>query len=381
MTLKNKLVLSREKHIIYIVSSDNPTKLRYDLKRQLMEKYYEKQKKWKSVQHQYDFFRPFSISDIETEEPHFKELINVSMKLNPLCESLSTFINRLNKALIYEGYTQEGVKAQCHVRNCRRSWGSDNILSKPINFYRKDTIRFFKENDIEVTTDIEEDFNRDYDFMSKLVEQIELSSIENPDKIEFFTQSINSEELKDLIKKFNYEPRALIQFVCNYLKPFENLNISESLTLLRDYFDMAHQIGRDVKKYPKYLRSMHDIITSNFNSFKKSYSEKLFSGRVREDLEYEDKKYCVITPKTPKEIISEGTSNNNCVGSYIDKILSGETYLVFMRNSKDKETSLITLEVKGDCLVQYKGAYNRTPTKDEMEFINKYCKLKDIKIV
>ena len=219
--------------------------------------------------------------------------------------------------------------------------------------------------------------------MTSIFNELDKLDIQEEEKIKFINQITYSNTYSDLIyllKEEKYEVRALIKYLLEYLAPFENLEEREAIELLKDYYFMAKAIGRDIKKYPKYLKSIHDIITSNFNAFEKEYDEVLFRNLAKEELEFEDKIYCVIVPKSSKELISEGVANNNCVSSYIDKILRGETYLMFMRKTDLKEISLITLEFKNNELVQYKGAYNRLPDEKEMEFIEKYCKIKDIKL-
>jgi len=153
-----------------------------------------------------------------------------------------------------------------------------------------------------------------------------------------------------------------------------------SIELLHDYFQMASKIGRNVKKYPKYLRSMHDIITSNFKAYETHYNESKFKRLLKPELEFENKEFVIVNPKTTKDIISEGTSLNHCVGSYVDKILNEETYIFFLRKTEMKDLSLVTLELNGKIITQAKGSYNRVITKEERDFLEKYCKEKELKL-
>ena len=144
---------------------------------------------------------------------------------------------------------------------------------------------------------------------------------------------------------------------------------------------MASKIGREVKKYPKYLRSMHDIITSNYNAYKRHYDEIKFQALMKPEFEFEGKEFCMVIPKNTKEIINEGINNNNCLGSYVDKVIEGRSYIIFLRKVEEKENSLVTLEFRDGKIVQYKGAFNRDPDPKEMEFIESYCKFKKIQLV
>lgn len=378
--MEGKIILKRKKHLIYIENPESDVKLRYNLKRWCMEKKDKRDGEWKLSKQQYSFFRGFSVRDVECEEEKFKDMLQKSEHLNPFCESLSTFFNRLNEALVYENYSTFGVKAKCSVSRWDRRYRVKEVLTKPVEFYHKDIINFFKKYDIEVTPSIEKAFIRHYKAMKNIIYSLENSKIENEEKIEFFYSACYDSTIIRLIDEFNYDLPSLISYVFEYLKPFENLRLRESLEELYDYYRMAKLIGRNVKKYPKYLRSMHDIITANYNAYEKNYNEDLFYKLRKSELEHEGKKFSIVIPSTPKEIIKEGTDLNHCVGSYIDKILKGETYIFFLRLKKDKEKSLITLEIIGREIVNAKGSYNRPVNEEEKNFLETYCKIKNIKL-
>ena len=205
------------------------------------------------------------------------------------------------------------------------------------------------------------------------------------EKKELFVEIIDRNDyladFKELIETYNYDIVALCKFLIQYLKPFENINIKEGINLLKDYYGMANKIERNVKKYPKYLKSMHDIITINYNAFKRKYNEELFARLQKKELDFEeDKVYIVITPQSTKEIVKEGTSLNHCVGSYIDKILDNKTYIFFLRKKEAPEQSLMTLEFKNGKIVTAKGSCNREINKEEKEFLQVYCKKKSIQL-
>jgi hypothetical protein len=378
---KKELIIIRDKHILNIYNSQTGDTLRYDLIAKKMYKFYKRENQWRPVINQYAFFRAFSIQDITCEEKQFMDLILVVKTLNPKCRSISSFISRLEEALAYENYAREGLKAECYVPTHRYS-GSRAVLTKPLEFYHKKIIAFFKKYEIEVTKQIEEEFVRDYKFMEDTINTLEQIEMENSDKADCLQTIVNeTENLKVLINEFKYETKSLIRYFCEYLQPFENLKFDgDSIELLVDYYRMANMIGREVKKYPKYLKSMHDIILANYTSFKKEYDELLFERLRKIDLEFEGKEYCIITPKCSKELIAEGTSNNNCVASYIPRILRGETYLFFMRLTKEKERSLITLEYRNGEIIQAKGSYNRLLNESERKFLESYCKNKQINL-
>lgn len=369
------ITLTRDKHLVNITHSTKKDKIRYNLRDKIMEKWYIREKEWRSIKQQYEFFRGLSVTDIICEEEKFLQLISKVQDINPNCTSVSSFISRLDGALVYENYIAEGIRTECR-------WDNNSyykrFLTKPLEWYSKDMINFFKKYNIKVTKQLEQTYQNNSSDIIQIVNILD-KFIDKDDviKTDFFNEIINNgldSNYIELINQYNFDRKALISFSMNYLKPFESINYNEGFRLLRDYYRMAQSISRNVKKYPKYLKSMHDIILVNFNAFKKEYPEHLFKERIKESLEFEGKDFVVVNPKTSKDIITEGTSLGHCVGSYVDDMISGKTYIFFLRAKLSVETSLVTLEHKGNAIVQAKGSRNRDLTEKEQEFLKNYCK-------
>ena len=374
-----KVILTRDKHLINIKIPDREGQVRYDLINKRMEKYHKGN--WICVEKQYKFFRDVGINDIETEEKHFLELIEKTMKINPFCSSLSTFISRLGSALIYENYIQEGIEAECYAS--RHRYGS-SILQKPLNFYRRDTINFFKNNHVMVTERVERAFSGNYEFLSNLVPLIDLCAVTEEVKKEVFEELVRSDyslqRFKELVNVYKFDQLSLLKYFMEYLYPFENIKTYDGINLLCDYYKMGVQIGRNIKKYPKYLKSIHDILTANYNAYKQVYDEIKFEKLMKKELEFEGKEFLVRCPQNTKEIISEGASNNNCLASYVDKVINERCYILFLRSAEKKDESLVTLELIDGKIVQAKGEYNRNLLEPEKKFLINYCSEKKLKL-
>jgi hypothetical protein len=125
---------------------------------------------------------------------------------------------------------------------------------------------------------------------------------------------------------------------------------------------------------------MHDIMVANYRSFKKDYDDSYFVKFARTDLLFEDSKFVVVLPDCSKDVVREGTSLNHCVGSYVDKIISGDCYICFLRSVSSRDVSLVTLEIKGTSLIQAKGSYNRSLRSEEFVFLRKFCKEKNLNL-
>ena len=371
-----ELTLKQDKHLIYIIRSDVDKHVRFNLKTLKMEKLRNKKGEWREVKKQYKYFRGFEVRDIVSDDEKFMKLIDMSKRYNSRCESLSTFISRLSDFMIYENYITEDVE----VNICTSRWRDDVIhLNHKINEYNKNIIKLFRDCRFEITNSFESHFFNDKELMTNIamvIRDMEITAEKKRNLLALI--ETRGDDLKQMIGEYKYDTKALFNFVVEYLNPFEALDYSESIQLLYDYYKMGHQIGRKLKKYPKYLKSMHDIIKSNYNAFKQEYDEQAFLKFQKPELEFKEKDFCVVTPKTSKDIISEGTSLNHCVSSYVDRILEGRTMIIFMRRAKIPEDSLITLEYKKGAIVQARGSYNRNLEEKEMKFLETYCQKKKL---
>lgn len=141
--------------------------------------------------------------------------------------------------------------------------------------------------------------------------------------------------------------------------------------------------NKKFEKYPKYLISKHDMLVVHYNLFKEEFSEELFQ-QAYENYYYEysnsNDKYIILKPKTTTAIKEEGRDLSHCVKSYISKIIDRETLIYFMRDIKEQDKSLLTIEIFNSQIKQVHGEFNRNPTQKEMDFLIKFAKNKNLEI-
>lgn len=367
--------------------SDDRSQVKYDLaKKQLLRP--DNNGVWGAVQHQYSFFKGCTLKSLQTEDEKFEKLLYKVKEANPDCKSISTFLTKIDSFLHLEAYIMEGVKYEFYVTT---GYGWDykstevGMIDVPLHYFDKHLIEFAKEYNIEFDRTLRSCYDERKDEMLRLIH-----FLTNSDYEKYTVRGIwydcyggsGHRALWELVDEHGYCIKALVNYVHNYLIPFEGFDTSwrgSVYSTLRDYYSMAKDIGRKVQKYPKYLRSMHDIILANHKVFKQRHDEEMFAKRQRQELRYTDKEYTVLLPESSKDVISEGTSLNHCVGSYVKRIIEGRCLILFLRKSKEQEDSLVTLEVVGDKLVQAKGAYNRGLEKEEADFLAKWCRIKKLK--
>ena len=145
---------------------------------------------------------------------------------------------------------------------------------------------------------------------------------------------------------------------------------------LKDYLIMCKAQNIKPTLYSSYLKQTHDITARNHKISLLEQDEEIFQEKYEDFKEYNDNTYCVIAPKSSKDLIIEGDRLNHCVASYIKRVIDGYCLIYFLRKKDNKEDSLITFEVRNNAIVQVKGSHNRKPTRQEqlalLGFANKY---------
>lgn len=170
-----------------------------------------------------------------------------------------------------------------------------------------------------------------------------------------------------------YIPR-LLYFVERgiYYMNCYNVSINSSMNDLLDY-----AIDLKLDEIPKgdYSRVFAQIKKNWLMEREKIDHEKLCANNYLEKLLYENDTFQVIIPTTREEFAKEGSEQNNCVYSmYLNKVLNGETRVVFIRRKDNLDKSYITCEVRHNGHIQqYLAKHNYTPKEvDAIEFYREY---------
>lgn len=174
-------------------------------------------------------------------------------------------------------------------------------------------------------------------------------------------------------------------YICREVKLQQGITQSrEALMLIRDYVRMSKAMDYDFEKFPKSLKKEHDIALMNYKAKEDEYKKKQFLAVIEEkeykELEMKSKEYSVIKPEESNDLIKEGSGLSHCVASYVDDVINKKCKILFMRKTKEIETSLITIEVRGDSIRQVKGSHNRRPNGEEMSFVRLWAEKKKLNL-
>ena len=67
----------------------------------------------------------------------------------------------------------------------------------------------------------------------------------------------------------------------------------------------------------------------------------------------------IVIPQSSKDFINEGKAMHNCVGGYVDRVASGKTNVVFVRDESKPDESYITMEISNTgYIIQARTQYN-----------------------
>ena len=177
-----------------------------------------------------------------------------------------------------------------------------------------------------------------------------------------------------LISDFGYNAKALMMYI-DYLKTYEAItDMGWLINEIYDYASMMDRISHKFDKYPRHFLTTHKIASRNYNRLKEKFIEEDFQKRIDEEMEKTFGDYCFIYPKCTQDIKDEAVQQNNCVASYIKRVIDGECHILFMRKKEQPDKSLVTIEVRKGKIVQALQRFNHPLTEEQQEVVDKWNK-------
>lgn len=178
---------------------------------------------------------------------------------------------------------------------------------------------------------------------------------------------------------------ALTKYLCRRTKLEQGFeNPTESARYLVDYIKMQKDLGFEYEKYPSSLKKVHDIAVMNTNILKKEIETKKFNEAIEKEdykgLELKMKNFSVVMPKSPDDLLKEGESLSHCVASYVKDVANGLCKILFLRENEHLDKSYMTIEVRGDSVIQFKGTSNRRGKESDLELLKEWAKKKNLSV-
>jgi len=142
---------------------------------------------------------------------------------------------------------------------------------------------------------------------------------------------------------------------------------------LHDYIEMCKDLDVKPTLYSSYLHQTHDITSRNHKIKLEKDQEEIFLKRYQTFKPYKKDVYSIIAPEKPLDVQKEGDQMNNCVASYLKRIIDGTCLILFLRHTENLVRSLVTLEIRDGALVQAKQSHNNRITAEQETFLKKFC--------
>ena len=156
--------------------------------------------------------------------------------------------------------------------------------------------------------------------------------------------------------------------------------------LRREYFDyilmrldQGYDLTNDVYLFPADFRRRRDemilqIEKQKMEKRKKEVLDKF--PQIKAKYKRLSDKYSaaagglIIRPaKDAAEIVEEGRILHHCVGgdNYLQSHNTGRSFILFLRNIDQKDVPLITVEIRGEQILQWYGAYDKKPDQTKID--------------
>lgn len=208
------------------------------------------------------------------------------------------------------------------------------------------------------------------------------------DHVKHRVTTCHSNEIKTLGVIYKYtKPAKLEKYIEDKIREEGCGTFGEYIDYIRMRKAAGYDLSDEIILFPRELHRRH-------NEMVLEVEDEKVDARMKEVL----KKYPKIAEKFKKlserysaaaagyiirpardagEIVIEGRCLHHCVGgdNYLRSHNTGRSTILFLRNAKSPEIPYITVEIRGEEILQWYGAYDNKPNKEYMDaWFNTYTK-------
>lgn len=138
--------------------------------------------------------------------------------------------------------------------------------------------------------------------------------------------------------------------------------------LVMDYLINCRKLGVDPRKNNNPIREFYET-KKRYEQLKNALSAKAFTKTYEKHpkaWEFEYGNFVVRIPTTGADLVTEGAKMHHCVGSYVDDVERGTTYICFIRHKDTPDVPYITCQVHNTGSIgQYYLAHDRKISNEE----------------
>lgn len=194
----------------------------------------------------------------------------------------------------------------------------------------------------------------------------------------YYENPFSSYNMQRILESYNFDYKTFRDYVL-----YQSVRMGYGCALSRfwddwkDTLDMQQRMyGKIKEKYPDDLPLYHQRLSYKAIINAEEIDAKALT-RVVEKLSKYDMNvgdFVFMCPKSQQDMTDEAQQQANCLASYIQKYINGESEIFFMRKKDDPETSYITIEKAGYELRQIYYACNRRVSDEDREVAMKWLK-------
>ena len=146
-----------------------------------------------------------------------------------------------------------------------------------------------------------------------------------------------------------------------------------------DYMEECLTIGLNLQSelvvMPRDLGAAHRATSSGVKNLTDEKLDAAYKENrlpeLRKKYEFDDGELCILVPSGMRPIIGEGKRLKHCVGGYAERHVKGVKTVLFLRHSKQRAKSLVTVEMDGNAIMQIHGYDDeRTACPENPERVN-----------
>lgn len=180
------------------------------------------------------------------------------------------------------------------------------------------------------------------------------------------------------LNSLGYDNKHLMDYIFERL-PYQGIDQHVSreiaeVNFILDYARMSVEMDREFEKYPRYLKTAHDIAQKNYKVNKSQILCTKYEAvsQNMKHLEYKNEKYCIFVAEKLSDIVREGTLLNHCIAQYIEGAIAGKYSILFLRENENKDKPLVTVHYQDGHVMQARGQSNRSVTEEEQKFLDDF---------
>lgn len=141
-----------------------------------------------------------------------------------------------------------------------------------------------------------------------------------------------------------------------------------SITSLINYIEQCRLLEKAPQKVNNFMREYCET-RKEYELRKTEFDNKRMANnyaKYAKAWEFEYGNYKIVLPTCGQDIVTEGIRMHHCVGSYVDRVIRGETFICFVRHKDTPDDCYITCQVctNGD-IGQYFLAFDHYISSDE----------------